>query len=417
MNSFRISDDKKINIKYAALQGSYWFLASAALAFVTPILESKGFKSSEIGIISSVRCISVVAFQPFAAQFCDRHSDKNTTKNTVTVMGILSAMAGAMLYLIPADLFLAVVISVLFGATVSSLPAMIDALSLQYINAGRKLNYGICRAVGSATWAVGCIILGKLADLFGCSTVIIIQVCFSAVFVLISMIMDPSRTEAGGSRPSEKKKPEESVHSGIYLLTHYPKYTVYLIYCMFLFAGYTLNSTFLIDLYEGMGGTAADYGMAEFVLAVSEIPAVIFIVPVIKKTGLEKLVIISAFFSTIRVLAIALATNVTLAILAQVFEMGGTAVYYASNIYIVKAYLPEADLVKGISYINVASMGVGTTLGSFFSGTVMEMFGIDFLMMVSVYVMITGLAFVVIMKFVPYTTEKHIEETYCQVKQ
>ena len=47
---------------------------------------------------------------------------------------------------------------------------------------------------------------------------------------------------------------------------------------MFVFAAYNMNSTFLIDWIEGMGGNHADYGMAQFVLAMAEIPvALVFL--------------------------------------------------------------------------------------------------------------------------------------------
>ena len=46
--------ERKLTAKYALFQGIYWMLAAVALAYMTPILEAKGFSSMEIGILNFV---------------------------------------------------------------------------------------------------------------------------------------------------------------------------------------------------------------------------------------------------------------------------------------------------------------------------------------------------------------------------
>ena len=45
--------ERMLTVKYAALQGAYWFLAAVGLAFVTPLLEGKGYSGLEIGCLIS----------------------------------------------------------------------------------------------------------------------------------------------------------------------------------------------------------------------------------------------------------------------------------------------------------------------------------------------------------------------------
>ena len=45
----RMQVERMLTVKYAALQGAYWFLAAVGLAFVTPLLEGKGYSGLEIG--------------------------------------------------------------------------------------------------------------------------------------------------------------------------------------------------------------------------------------------------------------------------------------------------------------------------------------------------------------------------------
>ena len=61
--------ERMLTVKYAALQGAYWFLAAVGLAFVTPLLEGKGYSGLEIGCLNAVKYLSVIVFQVWLAAF------------------------------------------------------------------------------------------------------------------------------------------------------------------------------------------------------------------------------------------------------------------------------------------------------------------------------------------------------------
>ena len=152
---------------------------------------------------------------------------------------------------------------------------------------------------------------------------------------------------------------------------------------MFVFATYNMNSTFLIDWIEGMGGNHADYGMAQFVLAMAEIPVALVFYRIRGRVSIDKLMVVCAFFCFLRATATTFSGSVTLVILSQALELLGLSIYYVGTVYFVMDYLPQADAVKGASLINLAGMGLGEMAGSISCGLIKDAFGLRNLMLLS----------------------------------
>ena len=55
--------NRKIQIKYTLVQGTFWIFMAAFSGFMTPILQEKGFSDVQIGILNADKCISMMIFQ------------------------------------------------------------------------------------------------------------------------------------------------------------------------------------------------------------------------------------------------------------------------------------------------------------------------------------------------------------------
>lgn len=385
--------DTKLTIKYCSLQGTYWLLAAAGMAFITPILQDKGFSAVEIGWLSAVKFLSVIVFQTILAIFCDRHPGRNLLKGLMGGMAVVSILAAYSLYMVDNDFAKAVVIFIVYGATVNCLSAIVDSLSLQYMNHGRRFFYGASRATGSLCWAFACVGLGFFADIYGNRAILLLQILVTLLFLMVVFWMDPVDYSQSEEKKGGNTGGSSNAHSAVFLLTHYPKYTLYLLVCVFLSMGYTLNTTFLVNRFTELGGSTGSYGLGEFVLALSEIPAALFIGKLMKRFSLEQLAFFSGIFCTLRAAAVTFAPTVVTVVLGQTFEIGGLAIYYVASVYIVKKFLPESDVVKGVSFINTAMMGVGQSVAAFFSGMLLEEFGLHGLMYISIGVSAISILF------------------------
>ena len=231
------------------------------------------------------------------------------------------------------------------------------------------------------------------------------KIVVSFLFAFFAFNMDAvdfskerKKEEKTGDLASENSDAEceiGEVHSCFYLLKHFPKYSLFLLGLVFVFAAYNMNSTFLIDWIEGMGGNHADYGMAQFVLAMAEIPVALVFYRIRGRVSIDKLMVVCAFFCFLRATATTFSGSVTLVILSQALELLGLSIYYVGTVYFVMDYLPQADAVKGASLINLAGMGLGEMAGSISCGLIKDAFGLRNLMLLSSGVGLVGVVVMV----------------------
>lgn len=396
--------ERKLTIKYCALQATYWMLAAVGLAFVTPLLEAKGFSSVEIGWLNGVKYLSVIVFQIGIAAFTDKHVQTVSLKWIMGIMAAVSIVAAGIFWLAKDNFMQAVVIFVLYGATVNCLSPIVDSLSIQYMNHGRNFNYTLSRAWGSGMWATSCVVIGWFSDFCGVNNILLLQIGATVLFLCVVVIMDPVDFSKGAkqeeTKAAEQKMPSK-VHSSWHLLCHYPKYTLFLLGCMVIFMGYNLNATFMIDVIQNLGGSHTDFGIGEFVLAISEVPVALFFVKMRRKFSIDQLMIVCAAFCTFRAGATTFAPTVPLVILSQGFELFGLSIFYAGSVYFVMENLPDTDVVKGVSFINVASVGIGQTIASVTCGMLKTYFGLHNLLVISTLVSLAAVFIMIVMSKAP----------------
>lgn len=388
--------ERMLTVKYAVLQGAYWFLAAVGLAFVTPLLEGKGYSGLEIGYLNAVKYLSVIVFQVWLAAFSDRHAKTIPLQWIMLLLGGLGIFAAGLLWWIGRNFWVAVVIFILYGMAVNCLSAIVDSLSVQYMNHGRCMNYTVSRAVGSASWAVACVLLGVFSDYFGVNQILLVQIAATVFFMVIVLLMDPvdfscdTKTDGNAQNANGSNRENDTVHSSLYILRNFPKYVLFLLGCMFVFMGYNLNATYMIDIIHHAGGNHTAFGIGEFVLAASEVPFALVFVYVRRKISVDRMMVVCALFCTLRAAATTFAPSVTLIILSQGFEILGLSIFYAASVYFVMENLPDSDVIKGVSFINVASVGVGQMIGSVLCGIIKSTFGLWNLLYISIAVSFVG---------------------------
>ena len=267
----------KLNIKYAILQMMFWTCAASAYAYLTQMLQYKGFTDGQIGVINAVKLFSTVVFQIIIGVFSDRHAERIQLKYIISVLTVVALLLTSVFYEYKLSFVQTVTLFIGFGATFTCISPLIDSLSIKYMNDGRNINYPICRAAGSCAWAVACVLFGVFCDRYDANRLLILQMLFTAMMLAVLLVMDDTsscsdcralgaRERIAAANITETRKTE--VHTAGYLLTTYPKYRWFLIGSAVMFMGYNVGTTFLINVFERLGGNNFHYGLAEFVMAV-----------------------------------------------------------------------------------------------------------------------------------------------------
>ena len=161
---------RRLDWHYMAMQMGFWAMFAAIVAYQTALLLERGFTNGEAGLMTSVRCLAGIVFQPLLGGFADRHP-RVPLKGIVGVSLILSLAAGLWYWADPAMGLgqTALVWVVIGGLGVSSYPLM-DAMAVQFINDGVPIRYSLGRGLGSMAYAVVCVLLGLQVGRWGVET-------------------------------------------------------------------------------------------------------------------------------------------------------------------------------------------------------------------------------------------------------
>lgn len=342
----------KLNIKYAILQMMFWTCAASAYAYLTQMLQYKGFTDGQIGVINAVKLFSTVVFQIIIGVFSDRHAERIQLKYIISVLTAVALLLTSVFYEYKLSFVQTVMLFIGFGATFTCISPLIDSMSIKYMNGGRNINYPICRALGA-------------------------------------------RERIAAANITETRKTE--VHTAGYLLTTYPKYRWFLIGSAVMFMGYNVGTTFLINVFERLGGNNFHYGLAEFVMAVSEVPSAFLLIKFRKRISLDKIMLCCAVFMTFKNMFAAFSDNVWVIVISQGCEMLGFGLFYSGSVYLIEEMLSPADVVKGMSLINAFTVGAGEGIGALLCGWINSRYGLTVLMDSSVVISAVSIVCIVIM--------------------
>ena len=387
---------KELNIRYFLLQVLFWGAAVVNYAYMTQILQSKGFTSVEIGVLNSAKLLVGVVFQIWLGAFADRTRYTIPLKYLIAVLSAGTGILTIVLYMAGHHFILMLIVSMGFGITFTTLQPLIDSLSMLYCSHGVYINYAKGRMGGSIAWALLCVLAGLYCDWFGlktfplCGLFLVLLLASMACFMpwesirkqnLVSEKRKKARTDQKITTQQEMTVNQTiTPHTVSYLLMHYPAFTAFLIGSTVMFMGYNFGTTFLIDIFTGLGGSNTHYGISEFVMAISEVPSAVIILKLRRKIPIQWMMVCCAFFMTLKNLIPTYADNIAVVIAAQACEMLGLGLYYAGSIFFIEENLPQVDIVKGTMLVSVATVGIGEGIAAFICGIIRRQIGLYGLM-------------------------------------
>lgn len=380
--------EKRLRVQYAMILGVYWIVMAIFSVFVVPLLRERGFDNNQIGILLAIRSFACIGIQPIIASFSDRYAKKVPLKYTIAVIIGISLIATMVLAYHNFGFLGTAVIFGFLGATINVLTPMYNSLAMQYLYAGIDLNFSLARGCGSITWAFCCIFLGYMVDAFGVESNLILQACVSVVSLLLILTFPKCEQPAGENRKSASVK----VHSIWKIIKENRGFMLFLIASALLFVGNNMTTSFLVDVVDKLHGTNTDVGYAQFVLAAVEIPTAIFFMRMKKRIGTGNIMKICAWFIFIKTVSILLAPNIPVLIAVQAFQMLGGGLYWSGSVFYVNENISPQDRVKGQSLMTIASTGIGGGVGSVISGTIMNYYNIDALLMTGIVCAVIGVA-------------------------
>lgn len=376
MHTVKSPSLRRLDWHYIAMQMGFWAMFAAIVAYQTALLLDRGFTNGEAGLMTSVRCLAGIVFQPLLGGFADRHPGV-PLKGIVGVSLALSLAAGVWYWAEPAMGLAqtALVWVVIGGLGVSSYPLM-DAMAVQFINDGVPIRYSLGRGLGSLAYAVVCVLLGLQVGQWGVETTLVTFLLLTAAEIALVFTYPTWHPKA----PAEGRAAAERPQSALSLLRSSPRFTLMLAGVLFGLTAVLPLSNFLVNVILSRGGTAADLGLAMFLMGGFELPAAFLFPKLLRRLGSGRILVLSMAFCTLKGVALLLTWNLAGVLLCQPLQMLGYGLFTPASVYFVNESVPPADRVRGQTIMMVASNGLGGMLGGMLAGFTLDLGGANWML-------------------------------------
>ncbi len=395
-----------MNFRYGILQGAYWAAYCSVYTFFVPLFESYGFPRMTTSLILVCGMIFLALAQPLWGILCD----KLGRVKPVLLSVIAAGMVGSLLLPLGAgSVFLTLIAVIVFASTYQSLMYVYDTWSIRLRNDGADINFGITRGVGSASFAVGAALIGSAFDKYGFGIMTPLFLILSAlVFIMTLSIKDvrpPAPKDLDSTAPLEK----DSFSSGLKKLVKNKTYLILLLGVFLAFFGNSgIMMCFPLRVAE-IGGGNSEYGLALFIMAMAEVPALLLYRRLAVRTSSFVLLCISMFFMSLKIAAIALSPQIWMIVALQVLQAPSYGIYLSS----IANYVPEIVSRRTIFTAQTAVAAVVSIAGicsNLFAGVMITAFGIQIATISLIGFPLAGL--LVLWVFTSKTMRKisHVEE-------
>ena len=368
-----------LTFRYTLLQSAHWMAYCTIYSFAVEFLFAKGFDAAVTGTVLAISSVISSLLQPSLAAVSERTGRPTLGAIIISGAGIATLLSVLLTFLQgPAT-------AVAFCALAAIIQALLpfeNALAFAYINRGERLNYGLARAVGSALFAVISSILGFIVVRLGGHT---LPFLYIALLLLLAASVWVVGEPPQGPGPSGSAQPTPLKE----FFTRYRRFCVLLCGLTCLLFEHSVINSYLTQIFEGVGGTSVDKGVALAVAAVAELPTMAGFSLLTRRFSIRSLLRFATIFMSLKALWFLLASSVPSLYMAHVMQMFSYALYIPATVYYVNHLMAERDRVKGVALINMP-MTLGSVLGTLVGGWLLRLAGLHVLLLVSTTVSVLG---------------------------
>ena len=384
---------KYLNLKYALINIFYMFLICSTVGYAANFLLAKGFSNSAVGAVLSCVSIFGVVLQAVFAPLIDR-SDKLTEKGFVSIRLIITAVIALAMYFMPdASVLLLVLTTVSFSAASSGLP-FINSIAFIYEKVGQTINYGLCRGLGSAAYAVGSLLIGRFLSISFQngrlpSDYLPLIYASMALFTLI-MVQTLETPEAETSTDSPKA---EKINYGQFF-RKYSHILPVLAGMVMIYTCHMLINNFMIHVITNVGGDSSNQGTALFIQAMSELPPMFLFAKIMQKKDVDSIMALAGICFTVKHLLVWLAPDIRMLYLSMAVQMLGYALLIPSSVYFANKHFDEQDRNQGQA-VTAWTTTIGGIIASLLGGVLMDHLAVSTVLLIGFLISLTGTLFMV----------------------
>lgn len=371
---------RRVNVIYAAMQGSYWLTNMTLTGYVAIFLSGRGLSDTQSGLTISLAALGSILLQTFVSDYSDRHP-RVPLKRIISLFYIAALIAAAGLLWIPSSVALVMILYICGASLINALIGFLNAVSMQLFNIGLPINFGIPRGIGSLCAALSGLILGNVVETSGAEIVLPIFLCFCVLAIVCTLILPRPDSVAARLQLPVASTEQPVVPSTWKMLKTNKVFDLLLIAIIFTFTGQAIFSSFLIRAVENVGGNAADLGVCYVINSGCEIPALFLSGLLLKKFSSRGILTVSFFAFFLRSLLLAVAPSMPLIYLSCALSIGGLGLFSFASVYFVNDLVAPTEKVRGQALASLCGLGgISNIIGASLGGVVIDQLGVNALL-------------------------------------
>lgn len=388
---------KILNAEYGGIHATYWMAYAVISSFASAYLLDRGYTNSEIGLILAVGSIVAVFLQPFMADFADRA--KKISLIGITQVATIFIMGMMLICFVMDKASIALsVIFVMMIAWHTALQPLFNSLTFKLEESGHKINFGVCRAMGSLGYSLLCAVLGTLAETFG-TQILPLTGEVTLLMLLITLCLTKSHFKKAckmrGELDSEQDKVEvvsETLEEQeeINLIQFIKRNKLFLLVNIGvagIFFSNSIFNSFMLQIVENIGGNSEDMGRILAVMAFLEIPPMFLFERVHRKVSCKRLLQLGAICFTLKILCATIADSVFMVYVAQLFQLTSFGIFLPAMVSFIDEIMEKGEAVKGQALYTIVTT-VAAIFASLVGGVILDVSGASSLLWIST--IITG---------------------------
>ena len=392
----------KLNIEYASTLGAYWMIYGITGSFASVFMLAKGYDNMHIGMTLAAANLLALGLQPFVADHMDRAKGiKIIDASAWMTLLMMLTCAGYFVFTGRSFMLAAAIAAVL--AIHALLQPLLNSLAFRLGESGTNVNYGIGRAGGSLGFSAIVAVLGTLVEKKGEMSV---PVCTEAACLLLIALLfitkysfskmkranDIEIAEHAGGRPAETDEDDERIDLKAFIRRNKYFFIMNLGISGLLFSNAIL-SNYMPQIAGGVGGTTEQTGRILSLMALLEMPTMIFIGQIKKRFQSRTLIKIASIGFTGKIVVCWLAGSVGVLFAAQAFQLVAFALLMPAMVYYINEIMSPGEAVKGQSLFTMM-FTFATIIASFAGGWILDAFGAKMLTFVAALITAAGAAVV-----------------------
>ena len=366
---------KRVERHYATVQGTYWAANCSLRGLTAVFLSYHGLTDGQIGYTSSLIYFCTITLSLLLSAWADRHP-LSPLKRTISALFLLALAAAGVLYLLPLPVLLMMVVYALDCCFHNCADSILNALMMQYVDNGIPARYGWPRGVGSITYAAMAWVLGILMERYTPNIIlpVFLLLCGLSLVAILTM-PDPG--------PRKLRQQSRKISYGE-MLRHNPTLVRLLCACIISGMGQCAGSTFLIRVVERLGGTSEELGLAMFIQAGVELPAMFASSWLLKRFSARGLLTLSFCAGALKMLMLALVPSLPLLYGVMAFSVFCFGIFGFASVLFVNSIAGEQEKVRAQSLLSLCyTSGAGGILGNLLAGALIGPLGVNTLLLVS----------------------------------